>query len=156
MLLRIPYLIMPWKGAIYYNLQWYSPLGWWICSNIWMRRNHSICMGIPLSYCKPDLCWNTLYLEWNNAPLKEGRKWGSWSGIACHSVFLSMPDSATSHGQHVWYAQPCQVPKAANLPLLKAKWVFSLLYQHDHLASPLAWSMTEQTQKLLLNSPNKS
>lgn len=39
-----------------------------------------------------------------------------------------MPDEAVFPSQHVWCAQPGQVPKAANLPLLKATLCFLLVF----------------------------
>ena len=50
-------------------------------------------------------------------------------------VYLLMPDSAASPGQHVWYTQPGHVPKAANLPLLKAGWAHSVFHWYNHLAT---------------------
>ena len=50
-------------------------------------------------------------------------------------VHLVRPDSAASPGRHVWFAQPGQVPKAANPPLLEARWAHSLSHRYDHLAA---------------------
>lgn len=39
-------------------------------------------------------------------------------------VYLLMAGSAASTGQRTWYAQPAQVPKASNFPLLEKKMLF--------------------------------
>lgn len=65
---------------------------------------------------------------------KEGRRWGSWSETP-------YPHSISSHltmlppQQHVLYAQPSQVLKAASLPLFKASWAHSVSHWYVHLAA---------------------
>ena len=52
--------------------------------------------------------------------------------LPIHSL---LPGSAASPDQCVWYIQPSQVPKAANLPLLKARWARLVSHWYDHLAA---------------------
>lgn len=60
-----------------------------------------------------------------HAPLKERRRWGVLVWHILPPVHQLMPDRAASLSQHGWYAKPGQVPKTANFPLLKARWVCS-------------------------------
>lgn len=48
-------------------------------------------------------------------------------------VHLLMPNGATSPCQHIWYAQPGQIPKAMDL-LLQVRWTNSVSQQDRHLA----------------------
>lgn len=52
------------------------------------------------------------------------------SGLAYATPSPSPP--AWQCCQHTWYTQPGQIPKAANLPLLKARCVFQW---YNHLAT---------------------
>ena len=44
-------------------------------------------------------------------------------------------------GQNVWYAQPGQVLKAADLPLLKARWACFAFHWYNHLATIFVHSL---------------
>lgn len=43
-----------------------------------------------------------------------------------------MPNNVVCPSEHVWEAQPAHIPKAANLPLLEARWACSV-FHHNHL-----------------------
>lgn len=64
-------------------------------------------------------CWNTLCPEWN-IHHEIGVKAGVLVWHIPPSDHLLMPESAASPNQYVWYIKSGQVPKAANLHLLKA------------------------------------
>lgn len=83
--------------------------------------------------CQPDLL-KCIILETEHELLKEGRKWGSWSGI-------SHPHSIISHQHYCLHRPTCitckrgQVPKAANLLFFKARWTHSVFHWYNHLAT---------------------
>ena len=85
--------------------------------------------------------WNVLY--WNGTyTIKREEQVSVLTWHILSPVHLLMPDNVASLGQHVQYAQPGQAPKATILPLLKARWMHSLLHWCDHLAtvfSPTIW-----------------
>ena len=124
--------IMPGKEIMWICNETYCQDGW-VTLHPWVREYYSISTGILLSCCKLDLLKGTIPVM-EHTPLKERRKEGSWFGISC-PVHLLMPDGAISSGQHGWCAWPGQVPKAASLPLLKAKWACSVFHWYDHLAT---------------------
>ena len=81
-------------------------------------------------------------------------------------VCLHMFGSASFPSQHVWYLQPGQVPKTANLPFYKARWTCSVFHWYNHLAAVIVSSIglediiahTEALTKFThqaLNSSNK-
>lgn len=79
-------------------------------------------------------CWNLLYLP-TILTIERWKKVGILVRHIPHPVHLFTPDIAASFGQYVWYTQLGQVPKAANLPLLKARCECSVFHWYDHLAS---------------------
>lgn len=90
-----------------------------------------------------------------HAPLKEGRRWGVLVWHILPPVHQLMPDRAASLSQHGWYAKPGQVPKTANFPLLKARWVCSFpLLQSLGLEDVLAHTeaLTKSIQQALNDS----
>ena len=103
----------------------------WVTSHPLVRESYSIFTGILLSCCKLDLL-KCAVPGMEHAPLRQGRRWEPWSVISPPPVHLLMPDSAASLSQHVWYAQPGQVLKAANLCLLTARWAHSVFGWYDH------------------------
>ena len=52
-----------------------------------------------------------------------------------YNGIYNLPDNVASPSQRVWYVQPTQVPKVANLPFLQARWVHSISYWYHHLAA---------------------
>ena len=73
----------------------------------------------------------------DHVTLKEGRILRYWEnigrilGLVWHirpPVRFLMTDGATSLGQHIWYAHAGQIPKAASLPLLAARWPHSVFH----------------------------
>lgn len=119
-----------------------------------MRRNYSISTGIPLSYYKADLLKHAVYTT------ERREKAGI---LVCHIlplVHLLIPACVASTGQHVWYAQPGQVPKTASPPLFKARsasfvfhcynhWLFSLSLRHSKDAKEYVEALTKFTQNAL-------
>lgn len=107
----------------------------WVNLFPWARGNYSISTGI---HCPAVswTCWNVLYLEWNMRHWKRGEGGG---------LGLAYPVSSPSfHNVHAnMYVQSGQVPKAADLPFLKARWARSVFYWYNHLTTvfvpPLAW-----------------
>ena len=84
-----------------------------------------------------------MHYTWNETcPTETGEKVGAQVWHILPPVQLLMPDGAFPT-QHVWYAQPGQVLKATNLPLLKAGWTHSIFHRYSYLAivfvPPLAW-----------------
>ena len=70
--------------------------------------------GVRANYCLPwdpifllQTFWNALYLEWN---IEREEKEGFLVWHILPSVHLVTSNSAASRGQHIWYAQPGQVP----------------------------------------------
>ena len=106
---------------------------------LWMRGNYSVSTRILLSCCRLEMLKHTIP-GIQHAPLKEGRrkknKRGKKRGVLfLYPVHLLMPDNAASSGEHVWYAQPGHIPKAANLPLLEAWWACSVFHCYNHLTT---------------------
>ena len=69
----------------------------------------------PVACCKLDLLKSTTP-RMDHAPLKKGRRWASWSDIfllQSISSLLTVLSPLLPHGQHEWYTQPGQIPKAA-------------------------------------------
>ena len=75
-------------------------------------------------------------------------------------VHLLTPVSAPSPSHHDWYPQPGWVPKAANLPLFKARWACSVSHWYNHLSAIFVPSigleevitLTKFTQQVLIDS----
>ena len=128
----------------------------WTNLHPWVRGNYSISTGIPLFYCKLDL-WKCTISGLEYLPPKEGRRWGFWPGIS--PIHPLTPDSGASPGRHECYAQPGQVPKAANLPLLRPgghiPFSIGLITWMPSFFPPLAWKTLEHTEKSSRNLPNK-
>lgn len=111
------------------NLQW-DVLPGWVSNFVPLGEGKLLSLRWdPLSCCKLDLLKCTLP-GMEHVPLKEGRRWGSWSDISC-----VQSSSSRCSCQHVWYVQPGQVPTAANLPVLKARWAHAVFYWYNHLAT---------------------
>lgn len=72
-----------------------------------------------------------MHYDWNGTHTIEG---GERVGVLFWNilppVYLLTPNSAAAPGQHVWYAQPAQVTKAANLSLFKARWTCSVFHSY--------------------------
>lgn len=83
----------------------------WVTSHPWVRGNYSVSTGISLSCCKLDLLKCNMP-EMEHASLKEGRRWGSWSGISHPQAISSCLTVMPPQGQNTRYVQPGQVPKA--------------------------------------------
>lgn len=121
--------IKPGKEDIQWNLRWNIPLEW-------------VSYFVPLGERELlSLQWNPIVLlqarpvemnyAWNETGTTEGGQ-GEGGVLVWHITspgHLLIPDSAASASKHVCYVQPGQVPKAANLPFLKAKarWAHSVL-----------------------------
>ena len=58
--------------------------------------------------------------------IKRKKVFGSWPGIS-HPQFISLYLIVLPGSANMWCAQPGQVPKATNLPLLKARWAYCFL-----------------------------
>lgn len=107
-----------------------------VISHHWVKENYQFCTGIPLSCHKMELLKCTVP-GMEHTPLKEERRWGTWSGLS-HPLHLLLSDSAASPGQHTWYIQPGQVPKASSLPFFKASWACPAFHGHNRLAAIFA------------------
>ena len=138
---------------------------WELLCTPWWRGISSCSTGIPLSCCKPDLLQCPI-LEIEHTPLREGEKLEILVWNILPVVHLLKPDVVASLSQHVWYAQPGQVPKAVNLPLLKARWAHSVFHWYNRLAAIFVpcigleniityiEALTRFTQQALSNSPH--
>ena len=115
-----------------------------ICEKYWVDSFHCCSLELqadriwfqsPLGPHCPAISWtywNTPYLN-GTCTIERGEKVGVLLWNIPPPVHLFMPDNAASPEQHVWYAQASQVPKAANLPLLEARWAHSVFHWYDHL-----------------------
>lgn len=105
----------------------------WVTLHCWVRGIYSVYAGFPLSCCKLDLLKCTT-LRMEHTPLKEVRRWGP--GLAfLVLIHLLIPDGDASPSQLEWYVKPGQVPKAANLPLCKNRWAYSVSHWYNHWAT---------------------
>lgn len=118
MLLRTPSPITPGKGTVYWNLPWDVILGW---VNYFTPLGEAELLSLrwdPVGLVQ-DGCVETHY-TWNGTCTSErGQKAGILVWHILPPVHPLMSDSAASLGQHVWYAQPGQVPKAAGILISK-------------------------------------
>lgn len=105
----------------------------WATSFPWGMGNYSVSTRILLSCCKLNLL-KCIIAEYNMHHGKRGKGWGP--GLACPTlVHLFMPDSAPSSGQHAWYTELSQVPKASKRPFHKARWTCSVVHWYNYSAA---------------------
>ena len=105
----------------------------WVTLHQWVKWNYSVSTGILLSCYKLDLLKCTISGTEHTPSREEQVKVLTWHILP--PIHLLMSHSVAFPGQHVQYAQPGQVPKAAILPLLKARWTCSVFHWYDHLAA---------------------